>query len=123
MIKGIEILSEEGGDGDVIERGEYYTLSTKIWLNKGEPVKWEKPSGVFDQGSISPDKTELISDFRIDREQLIPGIFYGCEGIKIGGTRKLKVPPHLAYGEKGIEEMIPPNALLTIEIKIIKKRN
>ena len=122
MIKGIKILSDIEGNGDPIERGNYYTISTKIWLSRGDSITWNRPSGLYDNGSISEDKTELISDYRIDREYLIAGIFYGIEGMKIGGTRKIKVPPHLAYKETGVPNMIPPNAVLTIEIKIIKKR-
>ena len=122
MIKGIKILSDLEGDGEVIQRGNYYTISTKIWLNHGDPVKWNRPDGVYDQGTISDDKTELISDYRIDREFLVAGVFYGIEGMKVGGSRKIKVPPHLAYKETGVPNMIPPNAVLTIKIKIIKRR-
>jgi FKBP-type peptidyl-prolyl cis-trans isomerase len=56
------------------------------------------------------------------REFLIAGLFYGVEGMRIGGKRTLKISPHLAYRDKGIEAVIPPNAVLEIEVKIHKER-
>jgi FKBP-type peptidyl-prolyl cis-trans isomerase len=64
----------------------------------------------------------LITDVRLDREFLINGLFYGIEGMRIGGTRKLKISPHLAYGEKGIPDTIPSNAVLIFEVTILEER-
>ena len=40
--------------------------------------------------------------------------------MKVGGYRKVTISPHLAYGEKGIPGIIPQNAKLTAEIKVLR---
>jgi FKBP-type peptidyl-prolyl cis-trans isomerase len=47
------------------------------------------------------------------------GLFYGVEGMRIGGTRRLEIAPHLAYGVRGVPGVIPPGALLIAEVAIL----
>jgi FKBP-type peptidyl-prolyl cis-trans isomerase len=49
-------------------------------------------------------------------------LFYGIEGMRIGGKRVLKIAPHLAFRDKGVDGMIPPNAALEVEVTIHKER-
>ena len=120
--KGIEIIEDHEGSGEPIKKGDFYQLRLKMWLHKGDPVIWLKPFGLIDRMKLSSDGTTLISDYRIDREFLFDGLFYGILDMKIGGMRKLKIAPHLAYREEGVEGMIPPNALLTVEVTVLGKR-
>jgi FKBP-type peptidyl-prolyl cis-trans isomerase len=71
---------------------------------------------------ISDNGKAMTADFRYDRVFLIAGLFYGIEGMRVGGKRTLKISPHLAYRDKGIEGVIPPNAVLEIEVKIRRER-
>lgn len=119
---GIRLLDENAGLGEEIQRHKWYRMSLRIWLSKGEPIKWSKPFGLLDEKIISEDNQTLIADYRFDREFLFNGLFYGIEGMRIGGKRTLKISPHLAYREKGIEGMIPANAALKVEVAIISER-
>jgi FKBP-type peptidyl-prolyl cis-trans isomerase len=58
---------------------------------------------------------------RVDRENLIGGIFYAVQGMNVGGYRKVTIAPHLAYGERGVPNVIPRNAKLIAEIKVLDK--
>ena len=49
MKYGIELLSEQPGDGPAVERHESYRIRVKMWLNRGDPVRWESPSHVCDE--------------------------------------------------------------------------
>lgn len=53
---------------------------------------------------------------------MFAGLFYGVEGMRVGGTRRLRIAPHLAYREAGMPGIIPPNALLTVEIEVVAQR-
>jgi FKBP-type peptidyl-prolyl cis-trans isomerase len=59
---------------------------------------------------------------RIDRRSLIAGLFYGIDGMRIGGVRRLEIAPHLAYGERGVPGIVPAGAVLTAEIAILESR-
>ena len=73
--KGITIISDIDGNGEVLEKGNYYYLSTRICLSKGDPVIWSKPHGVLDRMVLTEDKTKLTADYRFDRDDLIAGLF------------------------------------------------
>jgi FKBP-type peptidyl-prolyl cis-trans isomerase len=53
---------------------------------------------------------------------MFAGLFYGVDRMRVGGTRRLRVAPHLAYREAGVPGVIPPNALLTVEVLVIDER-
>lgn len=122
MRSGIEVLSDTPGSGDSVERQRVYLIRLKMWLNRGDAVVWKQPSGFIDRARLEDGGETLISDLRIDREHLINGLFYGVEGMRVGGTRTLRISPHLAYGERGVPGIIPENAVLTVEIHIVEER-
>ncbi|KAH6554889.1 hypothetical protein KP509_1Z299500 [Ceratopteris richardii] len=49
---------------------------------------------------------------------VLKGLDYGVEGMRVGGQRLLIVPPELAYGSRGIQE-IPPNATLEMDVELL----
>jgi FKBP-type peptidyl-prolyl cis-trans isomerase len=65
----------------------------------------------------------LITEVRIDRRSLVSGLFYGVEGMRVGGTRRLEIAPHLAYGDTGVPGVIPAGAVLSAEITILEARH
>lgn len=122
MRPGIKLLEDRPGEGDAVERRRVYRVRLKMWLNKGEPVRWEQPWGLVDRAGLEDDGSTLVTDLRIDRENLIAGLFQGIDGMRVGGRRKLEISPHLAYGDRGIPGRIPPAAAILAEIEFIEQR-
>ena len=116
---GLVLRSDIAGAGEPVRRQRNYRIRLRLWLNRGEPVRWKAPWGSISAARLEDHGETLITEVRIDRRSLISGLFYGVEGMRVGGTRRLEIAPHLAYGENGVPDVIPPNALLVAEITIL----
>jgi FKBP-type peptidyl-prolyl cis-trans isomerase len=89
------------GGGSLVERGLTVTIRYSGYLNRGKSFQ----------------RNELAV-FRVGARRVIAGLEYGVEGMRAGGLRRIHVPPHLGYRERGVPG-IPPNAKLTFEIEMI----
>lgn len=69
----------------------------------------------------SLDRGEPFS-FTLGQGRVIPGWEQGILGMKVGGKRKLTIPPALAYGERGAGGVIPPNSTLVFEVEMLNVR-
>ncbi len=55
----------------------------------------------------------------LSKNKVIQGWFIGLQGMKVGGKRKLTVPPELGDGAQGAGGVIPPNATLVFEVELL----
>jgi hypothetical protein len=117
---GLTLLVDIPGAGELVRRQHNYRIRLRLWLNKGEAVRWQAAWGLVDVARLEDDGKTVITEVRIDRRSLVNGLFYGVEGMCVGGMRRLEIAPHLAYGDRGVPGIIPAGAVLTAEITIIE---
>ncbi len=103
---GLTIEDTVIGEGAPASSGREVTVHYAGWLADGTQ---------FDSSREKQDPFE----FTLGRKEVIAGWEEGLDGMKVGGTRKLTIPPRLAYGEEGAGDTIPPNATLTFEVELL----
>jgi FKBP-type peptidyl-prolyl cis-trans isomerase FkpA len=94
------------GTGDTAARGQEVTVHYTGWLTDGKK---------FDS---SKDRDDPFA-FSLGARQVIAGWDEGVQGMKVGGVRKLTIPPALGYGSRGAGGVIPPGATLVFEVELL----
>jgi FKBP-type peptidyl-prolyl cis-trans isomerase FkpA len=95
------------GTGAEAKAGQSVTVHYTGWLTDGKK---------FDS---SKDRKDPFV-FPLGAGRVIKGWDEGVQGMKVGGKRKLTVPPGLGYGPRGAGGVIPPNATLIFEVELLK---
>jgi hypothetical protein len=119
---GLTLLLDVPGAGELVRRQHNYLIRLRLWLKHGDAVRWQTAWGPVGVARLEDDGATLITEVRIDRRSLVNGLFYGVEGMRIGGTRRLEIAPHMAYGERGVPGVIPPAAMLKAEVTVLEAR-
>jgi len=104
---GLTIEDTVIGEGATAASGRDVTVHYAGWLADGTQ---------FDSSKEKQDPFE----FTLGKKEVMDGWEEGLRGMKVGGTRKLTVPPELAYGEAGAGDVIPPNETLTFEVELLR---
>jgi FKBP-type peptidyl-prolyl cis-trans isomerase len=97
------------GTGAEAKKGQTVSVHYTGWLADGKK---------FDS---SKDHGQPFS-FALGRGQVIQGWDDGVAGMKVGGKRKLTIPPEMGYGKEGYPGAIPPNATLVFEVELLGVR-
>ena len=95
------------GNGPMAEEGTPVVVNYTGWLTDGTK---------FDS-SYDPGRQPL--PFTVGAGMVIRGWDEGVKGMRVGGKRKLTIPPDLAYGERGYPPVIPPNSTLVFEVEFL----
>lgn len=103
----LQIQDEVVGTGPAAKNGDRVTVNYTGWLTNGTK---------FDS-SLDRNKPFV---FTLGAGEVISGWDQGVAGMKVGGKRKLTIPPELGYGSRGAGGVIPPNATLVFEIELLK---
>ncbi len=106
-VQGLKIVDEVPGTGDEATEGKRVTVHYTGTLTDGTK---------FDS---SLDRNQPFT-FQLGSGQVIKGWDIGVKGMKVGGKRKLTIPPELAYGDRGAGGVIPPNATLEFQVELLK---
>jgi FKBP-type peptidyl-prolyl cis-trans isomerase FkpA len=103
---GLMIEDLTVGTGDLASAGQKVTVHYTGWLTDGTK---------FDS---SKDRNDPFA-FPLGKRNVIAGWDEGVQGMRVGGVRKLTIPPALGYGARGAGGVIPPNATLVFEVELL----
>ena len=106
---GLRYVEIVEGTGRAPAKGDTVSVHYTGWLEDGKK---------FDS---SHDRRQPL-EFALGRGQVIQGWDEGLSTMKVGGKRKLIIPPDLGYGPRGFPPVIPANATLHFEIELLGVR-
>ena len=107
---GLQFEDTTVGTGATAQAGQQVRVHYTGWLYS-EGVKGTK----FDSSKDRGDPFE----FGLGHGMVIKGWDEGVQGMQVGGTRTLIIPPELGYGARGAGGAIPPNATLMFEVELL----
>ena len=102
MRSGIKIEVDTEGEGEIAGRGDRVSVSYTLALNRGEVIQ-----------------SMASCRFTLGKREVIAGLDYGVDGMRVGGQRRFRISPHLAYRDGGVPDTIPAHAVLIFDLKLL----
>jgi FKBP-type peptidyl-prolyl cis-trans isomerase len=118
-LSGLKLLEEREGTGEPAKKGNHVIYNSRLFLNKGDEVPLNaKQAEHLPKDMIRVEGGVTFVDHKtlLGSRQTMAGVEHALMGMKVGGYRKVRISPHLAYRDKGIPDLIPPDAVLICEI-------
>lgn len=106
---GLHYLDLLPGTGETAIAGRQISVHYTGWLTDGTK---------FDSSRDRGDPFVMP----LGAGHVISGWDEGLEGMRVGGKRRLVIPPELAYGDRGAGTVIPPGATLVFEVELLEVR-
>lgn len=105
-----DLVSEDlsFGTGREATAGDVLTVQYTGWLEDGRTFDSSRDRGPF--------------ELELGKGEVIKGWDRGLAGMRVGGKRRLTIPPELAYGSRGYAGLIPPQATLVFEVELLELR-
>jgi FKBP-type peptidyl-prolyl cis-trans isomerase len=103
---GLKYTDTKIGTGAEAKAGQTVDVHYTGWLTNGTKFDSSKDHG-------------QPFTFPLGGGRVIKGWDEGVQGMKVGGVRKLTIPPDLGYGARGAGGVIPPNATLVFEVELL----
>ena len=104
---GLQYIEVRPGTGDLATSGQRVTVHYTGWLT--DDTKFDS----------SVDAGRPFT-FNLGGGQVIRGWDEGVAGMRVGGQRRLIIPPNLGYGARGAAGAIPPNATLIFDVELLR---
>jgi FKBP-type peptidyl-prolyl cis-trans isomerase len=104
---GLTVEEMTIGTGARAAAGAIVTIHYRGVLTRGDPFR-----SSYEEGQ--PLRVHL------GRREVSAGLELGLLGMRVGGRRRLIISPHLAYGQRGVPGIIPPNAVLILEVELLE---
>lgn len=124
--KGIELLEDLPGQGAKAEKGFQVVYNARFFLRRGDEVTRDSQSIALYRDHLPIREiggVELIDHTTVlGKRQPIACVEKSLIGMQAGGFREILASPQLCYGEKGIDGLIPPNAMLRVQLWVQEVR-
>ncbi len=125
--KGIELVEDIPGRGAKAEKGCQIVYNARFFLRHGDEVTNDPGSIALYREQLNIRQigsVELIDHTTIlGKRQPIACVEKSLYGMQAGGFREILASPHLCYGENGIDGLIPPNAMLRVQLWVQEVRS
>ncbi len=120
-LSGLKLLEEREGKGTPANKGDRVMFNMRLFLNKGDEVPLNQTQSKHlpkEMIRVVDGVTLLDRTIVLGRREAIAGVEHALTGMRVGGYRKVRISPHLAYRDKGIPDLIPTDAILVVELRL-----